>query len=173
MWNCPSSARTGTGHPWGGLDGSWLERRVSQPGDALPSQGLETGFWAGGTAGLAHLSCPYELCPHLHALPLYLGTQTRSALGNGSQGQPPSQSWDPSEPTAPPRSQHTISCCKEAKAPGQARKGFFYQLIRCMLMATKAGNKSHSMSHAATSRHRPPPLLKVELHRVSCLYLGL
>lgn len=77
IWHCPSSTRTGTGHPWGGSDGSWLERRVSQPGDALPGQGLETVFGAGGTAGLAHLSCPHELSPYLHALPLSLGTQTR------------------------------------------------------------------------------------------------
>lgn len=148
-------------------------RGESQPGDALPGQGLETGFWAGGTTGLAHLSCPHELSPHLHPLPLSLGTQTRRAPENGSQGQPPSQGRDPLEPTAPLRSQHTISCSKEAETPGRARKGLFYQLIRCMLMAIEAGNKSNSMSQAAASGQRPPPLFKAELHQVSCLYLGL
>lgn len=32
MWHCPSPTCTWTGHLWGGLDGSWLKRRVSSLG---------------------------------------------------------------------------------------------------------------------------------------------
>lgn len=85
------------------------EEESFEPGDALTAEVLETGFWAGGTAGLVHLSCPHALAPSFHDLPLSLGTQT------------PSQSHNPWKPAAPPRSQHAVSCCKEDEAPGQGQ----------------------------------------------------
>jgi len=160
---------TGTRCPCCGLDGSWLERRVSHSGDALASQGMERGFWAGGTTGLAHLSCPHDLSPHLHALFPCFGHSDIQEPAPRDSHRPRAETHQSPQPLGAASTQSAT--VRRLRNLSRVGKRLSYQLISCMLMATEAGNKSNSMSHAATSRRRPPPLFRVDLHQVSRLYL--